>query len=478
MVVAENSSMVTPEYIRQSLEFQYGRRSWGYSPLLCQTLAHDFQKKSRNLAWLFGDKTRIHISLSANDVMADLLSTNQYAQNIKEILDALGCTYTPDEFIKGIVTHQKNKIKVGKLLEDIHRYITSVPKDIVSRYGHIKYNGATTSRYKEGHRLDTDLVKGQGLGAITICGSSVLITSDISQSLSDDFHRYHNQETLTSSSSKQDVILSIDINDMITCSSGSCRSCLRIDGERHLGWMQNFRSDFSVIMFSHSSSGEFDKTGRAWVYVRMTADGLPYIKPFYKMQKTYGTINGAHRKLVNNLIQEKATTNLGLPKPKVHTSDSWPKYTISPNMAGVGHSGNQPGYFDMVVNENAAFYVYPSDIPAFPVSDTNYRYGPTCILPFPDALGLDGYVTDRSNWGGNNSNQSHIGFRQEPLLVKCSKSGEMVFSDEAVCISYNTFISHKWLLAQQGLLVEATPEDAPREQETPVQVDDIDVDDF
>jgi hypothetical protein len=478
MKVAETASEVTPEYIKQSLEYQYGSRSWGeYSDLLCRTLVHDFQKKSKNLQWLFGDKTRLRISLSASEVMTDLVADNQYAQNIKEIVDAIGATYTAEEFIKGIVNFQKSKVKIGKLLEDISKHIDQVPKHIISKYGTIAYSGADKSAYKEEHYLDTDLPKGASLGSITVCGSSILETKHISQSLNSSFHKSHTQEAITSASSSQDVILSIDINDMVTCSSGSCRSCLRIDGERHLGWMQHFRADFGIIMFSHSSKGEFDKTGRAWIYARMTADGAPYIKPFYKMQKTYGTINSTHRRLVNELIQEMATKNLGLPKPKRHIDNSWPKYTVSPNVAGMGHNGNQPGYFDQVINENAPFYVYPSDIPAFPVSDTNYRYGPTCILPFPDALGLHGYVTDRPNFGDRNTYNSHIGFRPEAILVTCSKLGEQVLSQEAICIAYNTFISHKWLLQQQGLWQDAVATDAPRELED-TNVDDIDIDDF
>lgn len=479
MNVVEFTNEVTPEYIRGSLQYQYGSRSWSYSDRLCKVLANDAKNKANNLHWLFEGKSRIRLSLTAEDVYKDLIKENTVAQDLRDVLLAMGAQVEAKDFIKGMAVYQKNTVRVNKILEDAQMHITELPPEIVSRYGTRQFLGTTSSKYKEFVNLDINLANSQAFGSINIFRGAVIPTADIKQTLKPSFFEYLSADNITSLTSSQDVILSLDVNDYVTCStqSGATRSCLRIDGEYHLGWMQHFRSDFSIIMFTHSKKNEFEKTGRAFIQVRLTEDGVPYIKPYYKVGKTYGTINATHRRLVNELIQQKAEV-FGLGEPEVYTTGDFNSSMVSPNIAGGPSNGDISGYFDRYIDKDAAFYVYKSDIPAFPNTSNNYRYGPSCIMPFPDALDVNGHITDVRNFGNPARGRSSIGFNHETKFVTCSKTGEEVPLGEAALISFGNYVSNKWLLEQTGLIQESSNIVHNSVQVEQSNLDEIDVDDF
>jgi hypothetical protein len=491
--VATTHAEVTREYIRASLEHHYRSKGYKISDDMVTLLEFDYKRKVDNLDWLFQGKTRVRISPSKDEIYKSVLKEQTVSDFLGLISKVLGASYDIS-LIEGYVTVNKQKTRISKAKEMLVN--AEIPSDLGSLGD--RYTKQTFLSRKNPYRRHSNVDgKSHTIGfrttnnlVIRPVGLTVIVgTNDDVQ------RRWHNLDSIDTERVYQltqggDVVLSMDINDYITCSSGSVSSCMGFSGSYHLGWMMHFRSDFSLMAFTHDPKDQFHKIGRSWVFVKLTENGEKFARPFYKISKPYGSFTASHCKAIDATIQSSAKAIGFIDKPKRVTDCGWgsgdSKWMVSPNMRNVnGILGSSSGYFDWQISDTTPIVEYAGEYKVTPFSSGNYRRGPVTLLNFPDALDvfgeftMEGSLTNSPNHPFPALHGWNEHFKQ---FVECSLSGKRVPVRDAIKLADGTwvdkFVAAK-VLSGKSLTVEdepVVPQVQPDEPE--IDLDSVDVEDF
>lgn len=500
--VAETHKEVTKGYLKASLEYQYRGKGYKYSDDLLTILESDYKRKVRNLDWLFKGKTRVHLQPTADKVFKSI-KDQQPTADLIALATGFGYEVSAEEFVAGYIIIDKQRVRLAKSLEYIFSdknlsNIGALPIEIGSRYTKHTIRGLSPNKYRPETLPSTSkngffavgdgYVNNQGLIVNVHRNTEVAMDWTNTSSISID--------KIMASMNSTEVILSIDINDYITCSEGSFSSCMseKSGSSRHLGWMMHFRSDFSVMTFTHKKGDEFYKTGRSWTFLKLTEDGLPFARPFYKLSRVYGELNQAHVSMVDNFIQEGIESAFHLGKPTKHTSREKTrygdiKYIASPNMQNTTSNAQGTGYFDWPSDDTSSLerlpiWEYKGEYPVVPFDSNNYKRGPVCLLNFPDALDITGEPTNEPRF--NNTPEHHyqafFGWNERvKQFVTCKASGKRMLLRDTIEIAPGEYLSKDIaisIIAGKPLTFEETPEEVPVAPAELISLDSVDVCDF
>jgi hypothetical protein len=531
---------VTPSYIRNVTAKIYGFSSDQISNRFCTILTSDYKRKSRNFWWLFGDKTRIEIKPTADQVIKSIKDNDSTSRKIiertEEYLTSIGATYTSEQFTSNKCTHEKQEKRITNLLksakEDATYESAVVSGSIGQRYSiginttkmkkelgvinidqssdeWITFGGITTTMKNLRNYSKSDIVYAYDAGVLWNLKQVGLIfipKEYISVTLVErikDIPFGSIIERMSASS----IILSMDYGDFCTCSQGAISSCYRVGGGHNMGAQMNFRSDFALIAYLRTSNKDsFDKAGRCWVYVKMTEDGKLLPRPFFTIQKSYGPINDAHKRMIEITIKDSIEKAFGIP-----ASSSWKStkediqassMSVNTTSWGSRWSGGRAPYMDFgymrssyltIKSQQALHSKNPemfakSAVPtgeAFPYNSANYPDGTTIILNFPDPMNLQGNVMQSGHLQeyGHGGTSAALGIIPEPVEVTCSVTGKPTITRDAFQMPNGDWISHEAaILAMQDkdvseiIISEEEPEASVEEEE--VVVDDADIYDF
>jgi hypothetical protein len=406
----------------------------------------------------------------------------------------MGYTIDQELFVNGYVIVDKQQIKLNKVKELIfskHNLgkVGGLSKDTLGRYttqelrptpNKYKPEASTLSGSRSIHGVTDVFVNSHELFVCVHPKTNVLTNWNNTGGL--DVNKIINAMNST------EVILSIDINDFITCSEGGVSSCMSMNNSYHLGWMMHFRSDFSIMTFTHKKGDSFYKTGRSWTFVKLTEDGLPFSRPFYKLSKIYQALNKGHINIVDNYIQKQAMDILNMKKPSKRVSGTdygSNKHIVSPNMRNTTSGTVQgTGYFDWAVDDTVPIWEFEGEFPVVPFSPSNYKKGPICLLNFPDALDVDGAPTNEGAFR-NTPEHNHSAFfgwnERYKQFVKCKATGKRMLLRDVLELNDGTFID-KALAANiiSGAPVAQVIEEVVVEEATPVtiEISDDEISDF
>jgi len=491
--VATTHQEVTRDYIKASLEHHYRSKGYKISDDMVTLLEYDYRRKVDNLDWLFQGKTRVRISPSKDEIYKSVLREQTIADFLVLISKVLAATYDIS-LIDGYVTVNKQKTRISKAKEMlVNAEIPSDLGDIGSRY-----TKQTLSSNKNPYRPYSDIdIKNHTSGFRTMGGlvSKPIGVTTVIGTDADVQRRWCNLDSIDTERVYQlaqggDVVLSMDINDYITCSSGSVSSCMGFNGSYHLGWMMHFRSDFSLMAFTHDPRDQFHKIGRSWVFVKLTENGEKFARPFYKISKTYGAFTTSHCKAIDSTIQDAAKTIGFTDKPRRVSNCGWgdndSKWMVSPNMRNVnGILGSSSGYFDWTISDTIPIVEYNGEYKVTPFASSNYRRGPVTLLNFPDALDvfgeftMEGHLTNLPNHPFPALHGWNEHYKQ---FVICSLSGKRVPVRDAIKLADGSWVD-KFAAARVLSGKSLTLEEEPVAEQTAVvepeiDLDSVDVDDF
>lgn len=454
--VATVYSGVNKAYILDSLNYQYRGKNYKFSDDLLTILESDFKRKAKNLDWLFQGQTRISVKPSAESLF-NSISDNIHVMDFVTIARIFGYGIDAENFVAGYVIIDKQQVRLHKARELIRSKTPPILSgDIADRLVSTRIR-AVKNKYRPEAHLNTNnritpvndlIINTDGL-VVSVHNKNVVNSSWRSGVFDTD----HISSLLNSS----EVIMSIDINDYITCSEGGISSCMSMNSSstRHLGWMMHYRSDFSVITFTHKKGDPFYKTGRTWTYLKLTEDGLPFARPFYKLSRVYGELNDGHVRAVDAYVQEHIREHLQLGEPKKHTDHKAVSYgsfksIVSPNMQNAGGNYNGTGYFDWPQDSTAVWsrlplWEYEGTFPVVPFTSENYEKGPVCLYNFPDALDVDGNATTQSLFTNEPKHTTNtlIGWNERyKQFVTCSVTGAKTLLRDTIEVSKGVYM-HK-----------------------------------
>jgi len=497
--VAEVYADITKKYIHYSLNHHYRGKNYEFSDDLLTILESDFKQKARNLDWLFQGKTRVSLKPSNNDIFMSIQGDSSVSDFIT-VAEAVGYKVDTENFVNGYVIINKQQVKLHKVRELILAGKPPIlPKELSTRLVNTSIsdpsNKYTTKASYISVSNDFNMV-----GEVLVRTKDLQVFIQPQSAITSTWKRGVNPfdtdyiSTLLNSS---EVVMSLDLNDYITCSEGSFSSCMSMNStsSRHLGWMMHFRSDFSVITFTHRAGDSFYKTGRTWTFLKLTENGLPYARPFYKLSRVYGELNNGHVSVVDTFIQKNVTENLGLSNPKKHTDHKSVyyndfKYIVSPNMQNTNSNYIGTGYFDWPSDnttlwERLPLWEYKGEFPVTPFTQEVYAKGPMCLYNFPDALDINGNSTNKSlftNEPANTYNNCFGWNEKYKQFVRCQATGSKILFRDALEISKGVYVAkeHAITLLSGGVTkietIEPTIEEIPAFIE--VELNDEDVVDF
>ena len=289
------------------------------------------------------------------------------------------------------------------------------------------------------------------------------------------------------------IVLSQDISDILTAGVGSAKSCLSPTNSHYQGTFQNVRADFATILYVPSSTSGFDKSGRQWVYLRMTENGIMFDQPFIKFQRRYGNITDQQLATVTNYINSKVKEAFGFDMLKdfTYSTDVEIKNAeCSPN-AKSPYSGGA-GYLDLEVSSSAPLYalkegtISDTQLEAFSRNAKHAHSGVSCLLNLPDALALDGEPTNSGNitkdFGSNVKNP--LGITPTYKYVTCKVTGNTVLTVDAIVLEDNSWVSREAVAQLIGdtttKVVVETPQEVVEEptQITSEELESFDMEDF
>ena len=515
----EKVSQITPQYIKDSIAAHYPAEvSSKVSDLFAHTLAFDYKQKAKNLKWLFGDNTSITIDADPEKVLKSLKANGAYGiQNILQFLDAQDATYTAEQLSEKKCTYQKQVMRVSRVIE-----MASKNADIIANIlsgNHLQFSTIGSTTYSdvfsynirklsfterasintrmEGNALKTDgtcVIYKNSLDMYEVYGRDEVTVTPRGGIMDIDVNRALNQIKAGS------VVVSMDLNDMITCSSGGVSSCMGFSGSYHNGWMNTFRADFGLIVFLKNEDDRFYKLGRQWLYARFTKDGQVFRSPALKFQRQYGGINNQHGELVRNFIFEKAEKAFG----KEFALKNFDRITsggLSPKETSLNVSGSpRAGYLDsgfddgavgFAMKENTLFKGQRCAFPAYQ-SCSYPNSGASVIFDFPDALALDGHPSHNGGFQGQTRRRTEnmLGVIPPYKFVECSVTGNQVLDSECTFIpnqdgAGGTYITTSLLvkafdpkLLPQEEEVEEVPEAVAVAEEPLIELSDEDLEDF
>ena len=476
--VAEFADEVNEDYILRALKFGYQGRSYTdkFSDKLVKVLLSDYKKKVHNLAWYFKDengRVRNYKVLGADPdkLMKDAVNNDNLISFMVEQLKYKNAEFTSEEFMDNRCTINNQRLKISKVLLERDRFV---------EFGYDLYS-------KRGGRIhagDAQLDRGKcDINEYTIIEYNttqmlqvkrVLKHSDVKIEIADALSGYTqtNIENAINKVKASALTISMDLVDMITCSTGDCRSCLSVDNIHSGGAIQNFRTEFALITFTSKGSDRFSKRGRSWIFLRATERGFKRDLPFWKQQKAYGSVTHTHQKLLNSHIGDAMKELLGNPKMEFAEFDDWLTYQCSPNAytGGTQHShSSAPGYLDTDCSGDRAFY-YPSAVPR-----DDFKYSRELLLPFKDMLTLDGEESNSVSFHKPKNHSGYYGASQgNTYEVICKASGTIVLDTDAVQIDgewYRKDILGKLIAGDKTVEVKTVATEVVEES-----YDDIDID--
>ncbi|MCI4436220.1 MAG: hypothetical protein JHC33_05345 [Ignisphaera sp.] len=430
---------MTKKYIRDALEHHYSGMSYKFSQDLIDILYADYLRKKENLRWLFGDEDRIFINPSDDAIYDALFASEELRVFFDLAVDILGSKLPKDLLLKGLIDVGKQQVKLSKAW-DMIKESKNMPRAENKKYYSSTIIKAPSKYRVTKERKESKQFTNEGTYNWFKLGNCLVIASleDAVYTLVTDF----NTQRVSDQIQGNPVLLSLDINDYITCSSGSVSSCMSMGNSYHLGWMMHFRSDFSIMSFVHKKGDVHYKIGRSWLYLKLTEDGLVYPRPFYKISKRYGDLTRTHCSSIDSYIQEKARS-LGFSYPtKRQDVTGWgnadSKYAVSMNMRNVSSFfSTNSGYFDWHIDEVTPIWEYPGDYKVVPFTAEVYKNGPVCLLNFPHALDVNGKPTVAGNFNDRISSDSRtlVGWAEKfPRFVECKFSGNRILLQDAIKI--------------------------------------------
>lgn len=483
----EKVSGINEQYIIQSMKQHYSAAQTSeMTPLFIKTLVHDYKMKAKNLAWLFGDDTTITIHPEVEKVLADLIRDDAPGIRIlTDYLKSVGATYTAEQLQNSKCTYKKQEMRVSRVIQ-----MTSEDLDIIKAViSGDKYEG-------EIHRTDLDMSalfpvdNTLGVSIIDPTSRHVRQSTDVTDGgvvwvrradglydcfspdqakfrVKKNIHRINIEDTLSQIDAGT-VVLSIDLNDFITASSGGVSSCFGFGGMHHLGWMNYWRSDFGIMVFMQNKQNRYSKVGRQWLLMRMTENGRDFDAPVFKFQKPYGRIKLSHTRLVEEFIFKKIKEKWGYNKSDFDyiTNGNLTATEVSDNcMAEGGSHGRHSGYTDSAFSSAAPGYAlkenkaYKGQYTAFPkLISTQYQDGRSLIFNFPDAMNMKGIVTNSGNFQGNQTHRSKtsLGYIPPAHIVTCAATGKEVLDKECTMMPDGTYVLTEVLI--KAFNPEAIPE--------------------
>jgi len=438
--VAQYADEVDEAYIRKALAKGYTGTGYvnKFSDKLVRVLLSDYHKKADNLAWLLKDEAgriRNYISMATDDatILQNARQNINYIQSMVDTLKTLGATYTPKEFLANRCTMNKQSMKISKALADrpstipyslkVYTQLNKSGRLVAVRYASTKVK-LSTSRLQVGE-TQTVLFKSSSKELIEdILPSSALVleSKDSLSGLSRD-----NFTNIISGVVSSQLTLSIDLADMITCSTGDCRSCLSVDNIHAAGAIQNFRTEFSLIAFT-AGKDRLSKKGRTWVFARGTERGHIRQLPFWKLQKAYGSVTSTHQSMLHDFIGDRMRK---LTKKSFTSYEGLGNYSVTPNVSsnisGASHT-YAPGYIDTSANGATAWRI-PRNITFSPNRSREV------LLPFKDMLDLTGEVSNITSFHHSKNNNDYYGaFEPNKYEVTCVVTNTKILDCDAVKI--------------------------------------------
>ena len=458
--LAEKVSDVTEEYILRSLKYHYPHMDVSqWSDKLIKRFHADFHNKALQNRWFFGDNIRVQVTIPASELIQSLRDKDTAASKYFDALAEAGYDISdPELLIKGKCKHNSQVIRISKAVREIRE--KSKWKEVVLRRGIIIQSLQSTERTLKGKEVypsitgqntidallsnpDFNLLN-RKLTVVDIINNVLLIQTTygilplpkkyiINYEIPEDPFNYDISKALEEVKASQ-LIISQDINDFITASSGAFSSCFSIGKCYHFGWQQMWRTPFVWIAFTEKKL--FHKTGRMWILQHLTHMNEPikYNKAL-RFQKAYGQIKGIQKDHLKSFIVHKfneafkgeATFN-----GDYKNTDSLNTKFISSNIHGGW--GRHAGYFD-----TGGDRTYFDDIDPF--YQQPGRGG--CMFMFADALDENGEVTTNSNFGNTSGNSGMVGVYPDTILVQSEVSKTIVDSSEAIQLSDGRWVSRK-----------------------------------
>jgi len=435
--VARYTSEVDEKYILSALKHGYEGRSYTdkFSPKLIKVLLSDYKKKVHNLKWLLQDDTGrtrnyFEVTPEPKKILDDAKNGGGLTREICRALDALGATYTPETFMANRCTFKKQSQKISRVVfntdDNVKYNHLNINKEGSSLIILIDDTKVSKARYKflEGMVLqyredDCKFI----LDMISLDRVTIQRPNELSS------YNHEDIEKVINNLKSDKLVVSIDLADMITCSTGSCRSCLSVDNIHSAGAIQSFRSEFSLITFTHPLEDRFFKNGRSWLNVRATERGFVRKFPFWKIQKAYGAVNKTHQKLLHNHLEELITELTGV--KKWASDDSQVNYLVSTNVTTSYIGRNQtsaPGYIDLATGDQRNWR-FPEGMKEY------FRYSTECLLPYKDMLSLEGEESNLTSFHQRINSNSYLGATDaNNYMVFCKVLGEEVLEQDATQI--------------------------------------------
>lgn len=457
--VATFADEVDEAYILKALKFAYRGRNYSdnFSPKLVKVLLSDYKKKVKNLAWFFKDKegsgrirNYVTLSLDPATVLDNAKHNNRYIKDMCQILETMGATYTPEQFLANRCEYKKQTQRISHvMMERVNVIPFTMPN----------YNGGSWSRIRYGarqvkklHQVTEDSVIEYTDDTQTFI-ENIIPFSELKLEINDAFSGYdkENFAKVIGDLSASDLTASMDLVDIITCSTGNCSSCLSIDNIHAAGPIQYFRTEFSIITFTASANDRFKKMGRSWLFLRVTERGHMRDLPFWKQQKAYGSVTSNHQEMIREFTRQQAKTITS----KQFSSDSfWNGYVASPNVttsvSGAGQT-SAPGYIDSKHEGNFTFMIAKGS--------RELRNCREQLLPFADMVDLQGEISNITSFHKSYNEHSYYGAGTGNIfLVTCEVTKEQILDTDAV------EIDGKWYKKDiLGQLIAGKPTDIIKE---------------
>ena len=508
--VAKFADEVDAGYIKRALEHCYYGTGYEdkFSDKLIRVLLSDYKKKAKNLAWYLKDengRVRNYISLqpSAEKVLEDASSNSQKIRDILNWLKSVGAEFTAEEFISNKCVINKQTIKITKAIanRDLSIPYTS---SVFSASTGLANKGISIAidfeRYLKNNSDELDL-KTLTKSIVRFTKFGVLCSSDddlIIALIPPTYIKVTVKDTLAGLSpddlskvfgniGAEQMKVSIDLADMITSSTGNCNSCLSVDNIHHAGTIMYFRSDFSLIAFTHDANDRLKKHGRSWLFLRLTEDGFPRRIPFWKQQKAYGSVSNSHSLLLRDDIKKKTHEVLGFSNSHFTArSFSIEKRHASPNVNAImGSHTEAAGYIDTAGSDTYAWYM--------PKNQTNdFDKNSETPLVFPDFINVQGELTNAVNFRNNHGSSRYYGSLNPNIYeITCSVTGNIVLASDAMEIEGIWFSKEALevlltktpqvaseITTPDGTFTVVEDSDEEEDLDEDVDVDGVDVDDF
>ena len=435
-IVAQYADEVNESYIRAALIEAYGGTDYRdkFSDKLVRVLLSDYKLKAKNLAWYFADKDgRVRnykqVTADPEKLLANAIKDISKVEQIVKVLKGLGASYSAEQFLNNRCNYKGQEQKISKVItnRDLKTpYDSTIARNtsksnLIVRRGDKKLLNSAL-KYFDNHVLNYSDSELMFITSVIPAGDLTLEVKDPLTTLSKD-----EIEAYISSCRAENLTISMDLMDMITCSTGSASSCLSVGNIHAAGSIQNFRTDFAVIAFTSKPADRFIKSGRAWVFMRALERGHIREFPFWKQQRSYGNVKKAHQKLLNEEIKEKLA--ILIPGQKWEEYGHWPSLCTSLNVltdgTGKGHT-RAAGHLDISNGDEINFFI--------PKGKSGYlNHTRELLLPFADMLNLQGEISNIVSFHRDVNDSDYWG-AMEPnnYEVTCSVTNTIVLDRDAV----------------------------------------------